>query len=100
MLGNGISFMRLSCIGPRRFTFNHPLHLDFTRVKDTLDPSVFPCEELDEFDLREINEQAYVRKVKHIARKTKKFTAVMSSLITPIRLSRAVEMPLPMRNAR
>ena len=32
-------------------TFDHPLHLDFTRLHDALDPAVLPREELDELDL-------------------------------------------------
>lgn len=32
-------------------TFYEPLQFDFTRIKNTLDPSVLPSEKLDEFDL-------------------------------------------------
>ena len=32
-------------------TFNHPLHFNLASVEGTLDPAIFPCEELDEFYL-------------------------------------------------
>ena len=76
----------------RRRTFHEPLQLHRSRLHRALDPLILPCEELDEFDLKD--RQLTVPSLKG------ERTAPTSSFITAIRLSLLVEAPFWIRVLR